>query len=230
MAELPDTQRPAIQTSELVRFSKAAGVALHASPPPLVTGNRAGRNGHLGPSDFDLNPDSRSALLEAPPPRRAAVLVPIVAGAEPSVLLTVRTGHLSRHAGQIAFPGGRQDDTDASLAATALRETREETGIEAHFVTPLGYLDWYRTGTGYAICPLVGIVAPGFTIRPDPNEVADVFMVPLAFLMDSANHQRHSRILEGRERHFYAMPYGDRFIWGATAGIIRNMSERFSAA
>lgn len=160
-------------------------------------------------------------------PREAAVLFPIVARDEPTVLLTVRTAHLSSHAGQISFPGGKIDDADANALATALRETEEEIGLDRSLVEPLGYLDKYRTGTGYSVVPVVALVKPDFTLSLNANEVAESFEVPLSFLMNTDNHQRHSRPWRGRERHFYAMPFGERFIWGATAGMIKNMHERF---
>ncbi len=168
-------------------------------------------------------------LLQAsgiPPPRPAAVLVPLVLRETVTVLLTQRTEHLKAHAGQIAFPGGKVEDGDTGPADTALREAHEEIGLARAFVEPIGYLDAYRSGTGFRITPVVALVEPGFTLSPDPEEVAHVFEVPLAFLMDKANHQLHTRARNGRERTFYAMPYGDHFIWGVTAGILRNMHER----
>ena len=146
-----------------------------------------------------------------------------------TLLLTQRAATLSKHAGQIAFPGGRIDPEDASPAAAALREAYEEIGLPPEFVTPLGFLDSYRTGTGYRIEPLVALVQPGFELRLQESEVADAFEVPLAFLMDHANHETHTKIWQGAERRFYAMPYENRYIWGATAGILKNMHERLFA-
>lgn len=194
---------------------------LRAAPQPSSDAAAAGS----GPSDFDLQPELARELA-TPSPRPAAVLVPIVMRAQLSVLLTLRTDTLPSHAGQISFPGGKIDEQDAGPAAAALREAWEEIGLEARLVEPLGYLDAYRTGTGYAIHPLVALIEPGFSPRPNPAEVAQVFEVPFSFLMDAANHQRHARTWQGRERHFYAMPYGEHFIWGATAGIIRNLHQR----
>jgi 8-oxo-dGTP pyrophosphatase MutT (NUDIX family) len=178
-----------------------------------------------GPSDFDLNGLIEPELL----PRTyapAAVLVPIVAHAEPSILLTERTATLSKHAGQIAFPGGTIDASDAGPLEAALREANEEIGLATDLVQPLGFLDGYRTGTGYVITPVVAIVPPGARLTLNPREVATTFEVPMAFLMDAANHKIEQRMFKGRERRYYAMPYQDRYIWGATAGILRNLYLR----
>lgn len=158
--------------------------------------------------------------------RPAAVLVPIVAREEPTILLTLRTEHLPSHKGQIAFPGGKIDPGDASPLATALREAEEEIGLGSAHVDPLGYLDVYETTSGYRIVPVVAMVTPPFAIRPNPNEVGDVFEVPLAFLMDAANHQEHQREWQGRVRRYTAMPFGERYIWGVTAGILKNLHAR----
>jgi 8-oxo-dGTP pyrophosphatase MutT (NUDIX family) len=164
------------------------------------------------------------------PLRPAAVLVGLLdRDGEAHVLLTLRTAHLSSHAGQIAFPGGKVEPDDPSPCATALREAEEETGLRSRYVDLIGLLDPYVTGTGYRVVPVVASIRPGFTLSPDPGEVADVFDVPLSFLMDPANHQRHSREWQGQIRHYYAMPYFDRYIWGATAGILRNFYERLYA-
>jgi 8-oxo-dGTP pyrophosphatase MutT (NUDIX family) len=154
----------------------------------------------------------------------ASVLVPIVDRApEPTVLFTQRTAHLKNHSGQISFPGGRAEASDASAERTALRETWEEVGLPAERVELLGRLSDYHTRTGYRITPVVGIVQLPFELNPDENEVAEVFEVPLAFLLDARNHQRHSREFEGKRRHFFAIPFGDRYIWGATAGMLVNL-------
>jgi len=156
----------------------------------------------------------------------ASVLFPIVLRESgPSVLLTQRTAHLKDHPGQISFPGGRVEPEDASSAHTALREAEEEIGLSSEHVEIVGYLPEYRTGTGYCVTPVVAIVTPPFELRPDPFEVAEIFEVPFAFLMDSANHQRHSMHHRGKLRHYFAMPYGEYFIWGATAGIIVTLSR-----
>jgi len=166
-------------------------------------------------------------------PARAAVLLPVVLRSEPTLLLTQRTGHLANHSGQIAFPGGKMDPTDADLVATALRETEEEVGLAPAFVQVLGTLPIYTTGSAFIITPVVALVQPGFTLAPNEGEVADVFEVPLAFLLDPANHRRHSLVAEGVRRDWFSMPYQDaaaeRYIWGATAGMLRNFYRFMSA-
>lgn len=157
----------------------------------------------------------------------AAVLFPIVVrDSGHTVLLTQRTAHLRDHAGQVSFPGGRVEADDASPVHTALRETEEEIGLSRDRVDVLGFLPEYRTGTGFRITPVVGLVHPPFDLAPDPFEVAEIFEVPLAYLLDPANHQRHSLHYRGALRHYFAMPYGGYFIWGATAGMIRSLSAR----
>ncbi|MFD2250701.1 8-oxo-dGTP pyrophosphatase MutT (NUDIX family) [Pseudochelatococcus lubricantis] len=165
------------------------------------------------------------------PIRPAAVLVPLIPHEAPSgvrytMLLTQRAATLRQHPAQISFPGGKIDPEDPSPLAAALREADEEIGLPASLVCPLGYLDGYLSATGYAIVPVVGLVDPRFTPRPNPEEVDDVFEVPLDFLMDVNHHERHAREWHGTLRHYYAMPWGKRYIWGATAGIIRNLYER----
>ncbi|THD42683.1 MAG: CoA pyrophosphatase [Bradyrhizobium sp.] len=158
--------------------------------------------------------------------RPAAVLAPIIARAEGlTMLLTLRAADLRNHSGQIAFPGGTID-RDEKPGETALREAREEIGLEARFIEPLGWLDPYLTGTGYHVAPLVALIDPGFALRLSPGEVAETFETPFAFLMDEANHRLEERIWRGRPRKFYAMPYGERYIWGITAGILRNLYEK----
>lgn len=186
--------------------------ALHSAPPDVALR-----------SDDDLNPEAR-LIVPGSVPRPAAVLVPLVPrDGGLHVILTRRTDHLSRHGGQVAFPGGRIDDTDESPVAAALRETEEETGIDRGFVETIGFLDTYLTGTSYRVIPVVGILRHDFTVTPQPSEVADVFEVPLAFLMNPKHHERHSREWQGRERFYYAMPFEGRYIWGATAGMIHNL-------
>ena len=177
-----------------------------------------------GHDDYDLAPELRSGSFGGV---KAAVLLPIVARETPSLLLTRRTETLARHSGQISFPGGRSEVGDLSPVETALRETFEETGIAPGFVAVAGYLDRYLTGTGFDIQPVVGVLAQDFTLKPDPREVAHVFEVPLAFLLDPANRRRESRHIAGRDRRFYAFTYEGHEIWGATAAIIVDLAARF---
>ncbi len=159
----------------------------------------------------------------------AAVLVPIVLRPEaPTLLLTQRTAHLRDHASQISFPGGRIEPEDATVVHAALRETQEEVGLAAEHIEVVGYLPEYRTSTGFSVTPVVAFVTPPFPLQPDPFEVAEVFEVPLAFLLDPANHQQHEVHWRGRLRQYYAMPYGDYFIWGATAGMIMSLFHRLA--
>jgi len=162
------------------------------------------------------------------PLRPAAVLVPIVLReSEPTLLLTRRTDHLHHHPGQVSFPGGRVEAQDTSPIETALRETEEEISLARHHVELLGCLPQYRTGTGFDVTPVVGLVTPPFELSPDAFEVAEVFEVPLSFLLDEANHQLHRVEVRGKLREYYAMPYGDYFIWGATAGMIVSLYRFF---
>jgi 8-oxo-dGTP pyrophosphatase MutT (NUDIX family) len=160
------------------------------------------------------------------PIRPAAVLIAVVDHPQPTVLLTQRSAHLNDHAGQIAFPGGKIDPTDASPLDTALREAEEEVGLRRCFVDPIGYLDLYATSFGFRILPTVARVKPGFSLRVNEAEVDDAFEVPLSFLMNPANHHVHSKEFRGVERTYYAMPFAERDIWGATAGILRMLYER----
>lgn len=180
-------------------------------------------------SDDDLNPDL-TAIDPLKARRAAAVLVPIVLHEpELTVLLTQRTDHLASHAGQVAFPGGKIEPREDALAA-ALRETREETGLDRSYIEPIGFLDAYLTRTSFHVVPVVALVKPGFVLAPHEGEVAAVFEVPLRFLMSQENHARHSREWLGKQRYFYAMPYGERYIWGATAGMIMNLYDRLYRA
>jgi 8-oxo-dGTP pyrophosphatase MutT (NUDIX family) len=209
-------------------FRALAKRGLNAAPSEAVFDPRSAEA--VGPGDWDLNPELKADFAVMPPPRPAAVLVPIVLRPELTVLLTQRSPELRSHAGQVSFPGGRVEPGDESPLAGALREAREEIGLLPAYVEPLGYLDSYRTGTGFQIVPAVGLVRPGFTITLDPVEVADAFEVPLRFLMDPANHRQDSREWRGgRRRFFYAMSYEGRYIWGATAGMLKNMHQRLFA-
>jgi 8-oxo-dGTP pyrophosphatase MutT (NUDIX family) len=173
--------------------------------------------------DHDLNALPRSISPLTP----AAVLVPLVMrSAGLQVLLTRRTDHLNDHAGQVSFPGGRREDSDVGSVQTALRETREEIGLTENFIEVVGLLDDYETGTGFRITPVVSFVSEGFTLDLDSFEVAEAFEVPLDYLFDPANHQRRSREFNGRRRHYYLFEYGDRVVWGATAGMLMNLYRR----
>lgn len=179
--------------------------------------------------DHGLNPGARP--LREGPLTPAAVLVPLIDYPDQiKVLLTRRTAHLSNHSGQISFPGGRWELGDADLVACALRETEEEIGLHRRFVSVLGALGPYQTVTGFAVTPVVGLVHPGFELKVDPGEVAEAFEVPLAFLLDPANHHRHSGIFNGTERQWWAMPWGDYYIWGATAGMLHELYRRLAVA
>jgi len=187
------------------------------SRQPLTDGKRG---------DHELNPDFTTATAAEEKLVPAAVLVPMVERREGiTVLLTQRTNHLAHHAGQVSFPGGHVEDDDGSPEETALRETEEEVGLHRRHVEVIGRLDQYRVRTGFSVTPVVGLVTPPFDVKPDPFEVAEVFEVPLEFLMDPANHERHSREYKGEERQFYAMPYNGFYIWGATAGMLVNLSK-----
>lgn len=177
-------------------------------------------------SDYDLHPLGRAA---APTGRRlkpAGVLVPLVnRSGGVTILLTQRTAHLQKHAGQISFPGGGMEPDDADLQATALRETEEEIGLVPEKVEILGSLDLYETSTGYGVAPVVGWIEPPIELKVDPFEVAEAFEVPLRFVLDPANHARESRTRDGSRRFYYVLQYEDYYIWGATAGMLVNLSQ-----
>lgn len=176
--------------------------------------------------DHVLNPDLPPYARWDGPPRDAAVLIGILErGGGPNVVLTQRTGHLNSHAGQVAFPGGKIDPTDGGPVEAALREADEEIGLAPGHVEPLGNLAPYLTGSGYRVIPVVGAIRDLSPFHPNPDEVDDVFEVPLNFLMNPVNHQKLSREWQGKRRYFYAMPFGERYIWGVTAGIIRSFYE-----
>jgi 8-oxo-dGTP pyrophosphatase MutT (NUDIX family) len=201
-------------------FDRARARLDLAVPPGLFDPNVPVTRG-----DLDLDPSvwERAGVAATKP---AAVLVPVVDRPEPAVILTMRTAELPNHAGQIAFPGGKIDQGDQGPLAAALREAQEEVGLDPGLVEPLGYLDLYLTFSGFRILPVVARVSPGYKLTLNASEVADAFEVPLDFLMGPENHQRHSRDWKGIQRHYYAMPYQERYIWGVTAGILRNLYER----
>lgn len=185
------------------------------------------------PDTWDLSDDEMNSKAQMIPagivPKAAAVLVGVMDNMGPSVLLTQRTATLSKHGGQIAFPGGRIDDGESPLQA-AVREAEEETGLASRFIEPLGYLDGYLTITGYFIVPVVARILPGFSFTPQAAEVDDIFDVPLPFLLDAKNRETQTRDWKGMTRRYYVYPYQQRHIWGATAGMIKNLSDRFHNA
>ncbi len=179
--------------------------------------------------DGDLQPLQWVDREDRPTLRAAAVLVPIIEYEDgPKVLLTRRADHLGSHAGQVAFPGGKIEAGEG-VAEAALREADEEVGLKSEFVEVAGFLDAYETGTGFRIVPVVSFVRPGFTLNVHEGEVAEVFEVPLSFLMNGKNHERHKATWRGKEREYYAMPYNGHYIWGATAGMLKNMYDRIFA-
>lgn len=214
-------------TSEVLR--QRAAKALHREPSKHIFDPR--RPAGSARSDFDLDSDAgfmNGIPLDAPV-RQAAVLFAIVDHAQPTVLLTQRSSNLPSHPGQISFPGGKVEPNDKDPLATALRETEEEIGLLPELIEPLGYLDNYRTSTNFNVVPVVALVSPGFELTIDPREVESAFEVPLEFLLNADNHELHQREWKGRTRTYYAMPYDGYFIWGATAGMIRNLHERLLA-
>ncbi len=191
---------------------------------------REWRREMLGDQQFEgMDADSAAGY------RQASVLIPIVVGASLSLLLTQRTSHLNSHAGQISFPGGRAEDRDADPIDTALREAAEEIGLSRDCVEVIGRLPKYCTVSRYAVTPVVALIHPPFELVADPNEVAEAFEVPLAFLMTPAHHQRHVFEFAGGRREFLSMPWprpdgqGDYFIWGATAAMLRNFYRLLAA-
>jgi len=196
----------------------AAGLSPDPPGPDDPTSNPRG--------DHSLDPDG-SAVMPPPPHRRAAVLVPVVRRAEgPSLILTMRAANLRDHSGQVALPGGKIDSSDPGPADAALREAFEEIALRPDAVRLLGYLDPYLSGTGFLVSPVIGLVDAGAVVKPNPAEVAEVFEVPLPILMDRERYRLRSRSWQGRERWFYAVTFGERLIWGVTAGILNNLRER----
>lgn len=212
--------KPAPVESSFDFFTRARERLTLDVPEGLADPNVTPRRG-----DHDANP-VMAKIAQVRPIRPAAVLVPIVEHAEPTVLLTQRAQHLPDHPGQISFPGGKIDKSDKSPLDSALREAEEEIGLDRAHVEPLGYLDLYMTTLGYRIVPVIARVKPGFSLKLNVSEVDNAFEVPLAFVMDIANHQRHSRDWQGMTRHYYAITFGERYIWGVTAGILRNLYDR----
>ena len=217
------TPTDALFSAADVRARALARLTLDVPPAAIDPQHRPHRGDHV------LNPDLyQDGLAESATP--AAVLIPLVPRAgEVHVLLTRRSLQLRRHAGQVAFPGGRIDPEDAGPVDAALREAEEEIGLARTLVTPLGFLDAYLTHSGFRILPLVAEIRTPFDLTINRAEVEETFEVPMRFLMDTGNHTRESRTREGVTRHFHKMPYGEKNIWGVTAGIIRNLHERLYA-
>ncbi|MEJ2894563.1 CoA pyrophosphatase [Bordetella avium] len=235
MSELPRGRRPIIQPDfdpKAQPWRPAAMGLQRLNPERLTPDSLRG----------SLRPQREWALdelgLESEPypgregaPVLAAVLIPMVMRPQGvSVMLTQRAAHLHDHAGQISFPGGRVEAVDGSPVVTALREAQEEIGLPRDRVEVLNSMPEYRTSTGFSITPVVSLVEPDFALAPDAFEVAEIFEVPLSFLMDPANHRLYqARLADGRLRRYYAMPWGERFIWGATAGMLRNLYKSLAA-
>lgn len=229
--------RPATLTGSIPNFDpRQVPVVVADAHLPAVP--LAGQTAHALRARFAQPPHwqpevRKEARFADRAPAQAAVLVALVQRDELTVLLTQRTQHLSTHSGQVAFPGGKQDPEDRDAVATALREAHEEVGLDARQVEVLGSLPIYETGTAFIVTPVVALIQPDTAFKPNPYEVADVFEVPLRFLLDPANHQRHRLQWQGLEREWFSMPYDDagreRYIWGATAGMLRNL-YRFMAA
>jgi 8-oxo-dGTP pyrophosphatase MutT (NUDIX family) len=214
----------AVQISSQEFFRRARERLTFDIPPGLTDPS-------IIPTTGDFGTDRMLEIIaEEKPIRQAAVLIPIIERDEPTVLLTQRSTHLNDHAGQVAFPGGKIDPGDASPMHAALREAQEEVGLEARFIEPIGYMDLYATTFGFRIVPTLARVQPGFMLKVNEAEVADVFEVPLAFLMNPANHFTKARQFRDITRHFYEMPYGERYVWGATAGMLRILYERIVAS
>jgi 8-oxo-dGTP pyrophosphatase MutT (NUDIX family) len=202
-------------------FAKARARLTLDVPPALHDHSLEG----FARGDLDLDPQNWKQA-GVTPSRPAAVLIGVVDHPEPGVLLTTRTADLPNHASQIAFPGGKIETSDGSPLAAAMREADEEIGLDGALIEPIGYLDLYLTFSGFRILPVVARVVPSYELRINASEVADAFEVPLAFVMDAANHKKASRDWKGVTRHYYEMPFGERYIWGVTAGILRNLYEK----
>jgi 8-oxo-dGTP pyrophosphatase MutT (NUDIX family) len=209
-----------IVTAEADSFTCRAERRLRQEPPGLLEPQSNPKGDHE--LEFDGKPRVWTSL-----PKPAAVLVPVVMHEdEATILFTQRASHLRDHSGQIAFPGGKIDEEDETPLVTALREAEEEIGLSRRHVRPVGYLDAYLSSSGYLVLPVVAFVEPRFTLSLNAREVSDAFEVPLGFLMNPHNHELHAREWKGRIRQYYAIPFRERYIWGVTAGIVRNLYVR----
>jgi 8-oxo-dGTP pyrophosphatase MutT (NUDIX family) len=213
--------RSRLACSNADELRRLCAAKLERAPSARVFDNRL----EAPRDDYTMNPAWSGVVASRP----SAVLVPIVARPEMSVIMLQRPATMAAHAGEISFPGGKVEAFDASVVETALREAREEIGLSRSHVEVLGFLDSYQVRSGFRIVPVVALVTPPFTLQVDTHEVVDAFEVPLAFLMDSTNHSKQSREMRGETQWFYAMPYEGRFIWGATAAIVRNLFERLTS-
>ncbi|MGL1919539.1 MAG: CoA pyrophosphatase [Hyphomicrobiales bacterium] len=192
---------------------------------------KAQRNLHQNiPEDFKLNVATKTGddwPMDGITLRQAAVLIGITDKPSPSVILTRRPMHMKKHAGQISLPGGKLEPSDKDATSAALREAQEEIGLHPQFVNVLGCLDVYQIGSGYKICPIVATLDSGYALTADPNEVDEIFEVPLDFLMREDNYKMNSKNWLGKDRRFYVLEYKDYVIWGATAGMLKNLANRF---
>ena len=224
---------PFFSFMQIPKFSphdaEVLGTDKHLPPVPQALLEPQALRAHFSRPGLTLPQAVHEQSWSGKPPKPASVLLGIVTRPEPAVLLTVRTAHLTSHSGQVALPGGRQDEQDADPIATALREAHEEVGLQPQYVSVLGCLPLYVTGTGYKVTPVVGLIDPAMQLTANPQEVADVFEVPLAFLMDPSNHRRHALEWQGVKREWISMPYDagqrERLIWGATAGMLRHLYD-----
>ena len=231
------SQAPFVSLAQIPDFSphdvEVLGTDAHLPAVPLHALSEASLRQRFARPDSGKATAFHEPLWNDVAPKPASVLLGLVMRAQPSVLLTVRTAYLSSHSGQVALPGGRQDTQDADEIATALREAHEEVGLHPDCVSVLGCLPVYVTGTGYRVTPVVALLNPAMQLTANPQEVADVFEVPLAHLMDPANHRRHAVQWRGVTREWFSMPYDtehrQRLIWGATAGILRHLYHFLSS-
>jgi 8-oxo-dGTP pyrophosphatase MutT (NUDIX family) len=214
-----------MEQGHILRTGQSDGLIVDPVRLRTLFGGQVRHNGLLT-GDGDMSPGLPETAPGHVPGRPAAVLVPLVQRPDEfSVLLTKRTDHLYHHPGQISFPGGRIEECDTDPVSCALRETEEETGIPREVVEVIGSLSPYRTRTGFSVVPVIGLLTPPFETRADPFEVAEIFEVPLSFILDRANHQVHSREGDGVKRSFYVLPYQDYYIWGATAAMLVNLAN-----